>query len=103
MSNPAVQLDIDSVAVLREGKPPACASVNSDSPASEVLAFAQLVLLQALIERQSLMADALSRLVAALTDRMRPPDPKVAMEAAGKQVIGLLEKFGIPVPPGMKV
>ena len=96
MSNPSVQLSDRSVTVFL-GEQSAFASVHSDSPKEDVFAFAQLVMLQALVERQSALAAAMTQMAAAFSN-LRPQDPKIAMEAATKHATEVLSKLGIQLP-----
>lgn len=97
MSNPSVQLGVDSVTVFRGEQPHASAHIHSTSSPSDVFAFAQLVMLQAIVERQSALAAAMSQMAAAFSN-LRPQDPKLAMETAAKHATEMLTKLGIPLP-----
>ena len=98
MSNPAVQLQNQRVTIFEGEKVLHEVEAWNLKDANNQLAYANLILLQALVERQSVLADALTNLTTVLTTRIRPPDPEAAMEAAAAQVQGLLTKLGMKLP-----
>lgn len=98
MSTQTVIIENQRVTIAEDGKPMHDIEVWDLNDVGHQLAYAQILLLQALVERQSMMAAALTKLAEALSARMKPPDPKAALDAATGQVKELMTSLGISLP-----
>jgi len=93
-----VQLDEVGVLLTEDGQNRMRIEFGSIVTADQMLAYAQLVMLQALVERQSLMAGALTKLAEVLAARTRPVDPAAAADQVAAQMRGVFDKLGITLP-----
>jgi len=97
MPDPSVQIDGNRVRISFEHSGLTIDAADLREPGNQ-LAYAQLLMLQALVERQSMLASALTKLAEALSVRTRAADPKEAVAQVSEQLRGVFSNLGIPLP-----